>query len=449
MDHLPSFGKAISQVMLPTFKAYAPLLSQHAGSIKSTRRETFSYGPHPRQQLDVYTPSSSPPASSPSGEGGGGGGRSITTANPNSVFIFLYGGGFVNGAKILPNYPKEGQESLVYANLGHFFAENLALKTVIVDYRLISHGAKFPSGGHDLELAIDWVVDNLDLNHDRNHNHNHNHNSNSPREQHEHAPLDLYVMGNSAGGVHLATYLLAPDFAESRRRLLKPSLTPALAPTLGASSRSNTGSSSGTRAADGKPNTSTNASLKGVIFLSVPFHFDRALPERKNTLATYYGDHDDAVSTRSPLGLLRAAKRSKSPVGDGSGSSSTSSSTSGSGSGSAIIDDVNDLAANISVLVLKGSLDPEDEILRPITDFVDEWQGHAQEQENTEGKDVEVGLGRNTTATTTSSKLQLECLPGQHNHISPVLSLGTRIPAEEAWGRRVVDFVATTSTSRS
>ena len=68
--------------------------------------------------------------------------------------------------------------------------------------------------------------------------------------------------------------------------------------------------------------------------------------------------------------------------------------------------------------------------------------------ENTEGKDVEVGLGRNTTATTTSSKLQLECLPGQHNHISPVLSLGTRIPAEEAWGRRVVDFVATTSTSR-
>ncbi|KAK7892775.1 hypothetical protein LTR67_007012 [Exophiala xenobiotica] len=415
MDQLPPFGKAISQVILPTFKAYAPLLRQNSETIKSTRRETFPYGPHPRQQLDVYTPSRpslsspspSPSLSSPSSPPTSGTADSKTplpvTHNPNSVFIFLYGGGFVNGAKILPNYPEPGPgQGLVYANLGHFFAENLGIKTVIIDYRLISHGAKFPSGGQDLELAIEWVVDNL------------NSNSNSPTanddDDEEHAPpppLDLYIMGNSAGGVHLATYLLAADFSQSRRRLLSSSI----------------------RAADDNSSADLqskahHARLRGVIFLSVPFHFDHALPERKSTLAAYYGDdHDDDVRSKAPLGLLRASRES-----DGSRS-------------------IKPLLQDVSVLVLKGSLDPEDEILGPTADFVDEWLRQKKEKKETDDDDDDQS-GRNASTSDRSlspSNLEVEMMPGQHNHISPVLGLGTGIPDEEAWGRRVVDFVATTS----
>ncbi|KAJ9499211.1 hypothetical protein H2202_005368 [Exophiala xenobiotica] len=425
MDQLPPLGKAISQTILPTFKAYAPLLRQNSETIKSTRRETFPYGPHPRQHLDVYTPSRpslsspspSPSLSSPSSPPTSGTADWKTplpvTHNPNSVFIFLYGGGFVNGAKILPGYskPEPGQDGqdgqgLVYANLGHFFAENLGIKTVVIDYRLISHGAKFPSGGQDLELAIEWVVDNL----------NSNSNSNSPTandDDDEHAPpppppLDLYIMGNSAGGVHLATYLLAPDFAESRRRLLSSSI----------------------RAADDNSSAETRskahqARLKGVIFLSVPFHFDHALPERKPTLAAYYGDdNDDDVRSKAPLGLLRASRK-----GDGSRS-------------------IKPLFQDVSVLVLKGSLDPEDEILGPTADFVDEW---LRQKKGTEDNDDQSGRNASTSDRSLSlspSNLEVEMMPGQHNHISPVLSLGTGIPDEEAWGRRVVDFVATTSHAR-
>ncbi|KAK5452439.1 hypothetical protein LTS15_007505 [Exophiala xenobiotica] len=403
MDQLPPFGRAISQIILPTFKAYAPLLRQNSETIKSTRRETFPYGPHPRQHLDVYTPSRSsfssrspsPSLSSPSSPPNADKKTPLpVTHNPNSVFIFLYGGGFVNGAKILPDYPEPGSgQGLVYANLGHFFAENLGVKTVVIDYRLISHGAKFPSGGRDLELAIEWVVDNL----------NSNLNSGHGGDDDEHAPppppppLDLYIMGNSAGGVHLATYLLAPDFAESRRRLLSSSI------------RAADDSSAETRS------KAHQARLKGVIFLSVPFHFDRALPERKSTLATYYGDdHDDDVRSKAPLGLLRASRKSD----DGS---------------------IKPLQQDVSVLVLKGSLDPEDEILGPIADFADEWL--RQKKKGTDDDD------RSLSRSLSPSNLEVEMMPGQHNHISPVLSLGTGIPDEEAWGRRVVEFVATTSRS--
>nr|KAK5448871.1 hypothetical protein LTR18_001959 [Exophiala xenobiotica] len=426
MDQLPPLGKAISQIILPTFKAYSPLLRQNSETIKSTRRETFPYGPHPRQQLDVYTPSrpslSSPSPSpsllSPSSPPTSTADKKTplpVTHNPNSVFIFLYGGGFVNGAKILPNYPETGSgQGLVYANLGHFFAENLGIKTVVIDYRLISHGAKFPSGGQDLELAIEWIVDNL--------NSNSNSNSNSPTandDDDEHAPppppLDLYIMGNSAGGVHLATYLLAPDFAESRRRLLSSSI----------------------RAADNSSSTDIKskahqARLKGVIFLSVPFHFDHALPERKPTLAAYYGDdrdHDDDVRSKAPLGLLRASRESD-------------------GSRSIIIP----LLQDVSVLVLKGSLDPEDEILGPTADFVDEWLRQKKTNETEDNDDDQSGRNASTTSdrslSLSPSNLEVEMMLGQHNHISPVLSLGTGIPDEEAWGRRVVDFVATTSHAR-
>lgn len=319
MEELPPLGKAISKVVLPTYKIYEPLLLRQAHAIKSTPRESFSYGEHPRQKLDVYTPS-----------------NGATGRHGNSILIFLYGGGFVHGDKISPTFP----EGLVYANVGHFFAEKLGFKVVIPDYRLISHGAVFPSGGEDLELVIDWVIAHL------------NHDSSKP--------LDVYVMGNSAGGIHLSTYLFSPRFSASRQKI--------------------------------RPAGTSTVRLRGVVLLSVPFHFEQADPRRKGALQAYYGSE---VSTRSPLGLLKACKE------DGS------------------IDGLR----GIPIMVLNGSLDPDDEILIPMSDFITEC-----------------------CTSTLVDDLTVGMMEGQ-NHISPGLSLGTAITGEEAWGQQVIDFITAAGSS--
>ncbi|KAI1613938.1 Alpha/Beta hydrolase protein [Exophiala viscosa] len=314
MEHLAPLGTAIQDIVLPTHKIYAPLLLKQADKIRSTRRETFAYGQHPRQKLDVYTPSA--------------GVKSVT--GKSSVFIFLYGGGLVRGEKINTNY----LDGLVYANLGHYFAENLGFEVVIIDYRLITHGAKFPSGGEDLKLAIDWVLGHF------------------PK------PLDIYMMGNSAGGVHLSTYLFAPDFATSRRQILS---------------------------------ASSAGVLKGVILLSVPFHFEQAHADRRETLRAYFGDN---VRVRCPLGLLEASKQDRS---------------------------ISELQ-QVPVMVSNGTLDPEDEILVPRGDFIKEWKASGA----------------------VTPKLTVQMMEG-HNHLSPVLAVGTAVPAEEAWARQAIDFIIASS----
>lgn len=313
MEQLVPLGTAIQDIVLPTHKIYAPLLLKQADEIRSTHRETFSYGQHPRQKLDVYSPSA--------------GVRPVT--GNSSVLIFLYGGGLVRGDKINTNY----LDGLVYANLGHYFAENLGFKVVIIDYRLIMHGARFPSGGEDLSLAVDWVLDHFSK------------------------PLDLYIMGNSAGGVHLSTYLLAPDFATSRRRILQ----------------------------------TQTARLKGVILLSVPFHFEQAHADRSEMLQAYFGD---SVRERCPLGLLEASKKHGS-----------------------IIE-----LQHVPVMVSNGTLDPDDEILLPRDDFIKCWKA----------------------SDAVASNLTVQIMKG-HNHLSPVLSVGTGIPAEEVWAREVINFIIASS----
>lgn len=321
MDQLPSFGTTIAEVAPKTFAAYAPLLLQNEEAIKSTTRKTFSYGPHPRQALDVYYPSGSSDDQSRS-----------------PILIFLYGGGLVRGDKILPNYA----QGLAHANIGHFFATNYGYTTVIPDYRLISHGAKFPSGGEDVALVVDWISKNLAAD--------------------AHEPRDLFIMGNSAGGVHMSTYLFAPDFAESRASI--------------------------TRGAAG------GVVLRGVVMLSVPFHFREARPARAEVLKTYYGDK---IDEHCPLGLLLAL-----------------------GQRDQHQDRVTMPNVDFDVLVWNGTLDPEDEILTPKKDFLEAWERAASAQ--------------NWKALT------IAMTEGQ-NHISPAVSLGTYRKNEEAWGRLVGDWM--------
>ncbi|KAK5072597.1 hypothetical protein LTR51_005235 [Lithohypha guttulata] len=73
-------------------------------------------------------------------------------------------------------------------------------------------------------------------------------------------------MGNSAGGIHLSTYLFTPDFAVSRSKVMTS-------------------------------DSEASVVLRGVIFL-------QGDPSRDQVLQEYYGDE---VDSRAPQGLLKAA----------------------------------------------------------------------------------------------------------------------------------------------
>jgi alpha/beta hydrolase fold len=317
MDQLPALGTTIYETIAPTYKIYGTILQKQVAKIKSTPRKTFSFGPDPRQNLDVYYPSSPdrPLAKSP-------------------ILFFSYGGGLVNGSKISPLAENE----LVYANLGHFFAEKYGYIVVVSDYRLVPQ-ARFPSGGEDIALAIDWIRSNL------------------KELGGSEGTRDLFMMGNSAGGVHQSTYLFSPVFAESRRHVLSQDARSSLR-------------------------------LRAVVMLGVPFHFQAVEVSREDVLKTYYGDRR---AEDCPLGLWKSLAQT---------------------------DGISDSLPDIKFLLLTAPLDPKDEILLLNKDFVDAW---------------------NADGSSTTSNLQTGIIDG-HNHISPVLSLGTDDPREEAWGIQVADF---------
>lgn len=273
MDALPSLGTAIPDILLPTYRVYAPLLIRNADAIRSTTRSTHVYGPHSRHALDLYSPRSESPR----------------RLNKRSVLIFVYGGGLVRGNKNDPEFA----QGLSYANVGHFFSERMGVQVVIPDYRLLSHGATFPSGGEDIALVVEWVCTRL---------------------SHNGQKLDIILMGNSAGGLHLSTYLLASEL--SRRRNIF---------TL-----------------KGRP----SAELKAVILLSVPFAFEDAKGLRRKHLESYYGN--DLVR-HSPLALLKEGLK----------------------------EGLLDYLVNVSTVILTCSLDPEVEILEPTAAFVKVWQDSA------------------------------------------------------------------------
>lgn len=303
MDQLPSFGREISSVIEPTAKVFVPSIRRNASSILSTPRETFSYGAHTRQQLDVYSPKS----------------LTDSSGKPAPILIFTYGGGFIVGDKILPELP------LVHANIGYFFTER-GFVTIIPDYRLISHEVKFPSGGEDVAGVVEWV-----------------------KQHYADSPRDLFIMGDSSGGVHVTTFMLSPLFKDVRDSVA-------------------TGSNHGIQ-------------WRGAVILAAPFHYRLVMEQRSDSLQAYYGNR---VQEDCALGLLKAF-----PEAD---------------------------RGSPRVLVGYATLDPEDEIIKPNLDFIEEWRSTGRE-----GLDVKLLQG--------------------HNHVSPIFTIGTGKSDQEAWGHMVADWI--------
>ncbi|KAI1099291.1 alpha/beta-hydrolase [Jackrogersella minutella] len=234
MDKLRPLGRGVEDVLLQTFAAYAQFLIAKESEIRSTRRETYTYGPTDRHKLDVYYPDKAP----------------VEPFKAKPVLAFFYGGGFVSGNRVNDLFA----HSLVFANLGHFFASRYGVTVVVADYRLLSHGAKFPSGGEDVKLTVDWVANTL-----------------SKEEGYE--SIDLFLLGNSAGGIHVSTYLLAPDFKGSRD------------------------------AVTAEERTGAGVLLRGAILLGVPYHWGK---EDNIILRTYLGE--GKIRENSSLGILEKEK---------------------------------------------------------------------------------------------------------------------------------------------
>jgi triacylglycerol lipase len=146
-----------------TAALYVPLhpAGPHAG-VRILR--DAAYGPDPRQRLDVFAP-----------EAGG---------MPGRVLVFVHGGGFVGGGKRL------AVSDRFYDNIA-LWAVRQGMVGVNITYRL-APAHPYPAAQEDLAAALAWVARNI------------------PAQGGD--PSQIFVMGHSAGAVHIALYAAEPRF---------------------------------------------------------------------------------------------------------------------------------------------------------------------------------------------------------------------------------------------
>jgi acetyl esterase/lipase len=142
------------EVMNATIAALSPYqLPQQTGA--SVQRD-LSYGLDARQKFDWYRPP-------------------ITEPRASAVLVFVHGGGFVGGDK--QDVPP------LHDNIG-WWAASLGIEAVVLNYRRAPE-QKWPVGGQDVRRAIEVIAQTM-------------------REEGIISPR-LFVMGHSAGAVHVAT----------------------------------------------------------------------------------------------------------------------------------------------------------------------------------------------------------------------------------------------------
>ncbi|MCW5685764.1 MAG: alpha/beta hydrolase [Pseudolabrys sp.] len=138
---------------------YGPLVRAADNSATTVSRD-LPYGEDSRHRLDIFTPAG---------------------AESRPVLVFMHGGAFTRGSKSV--------DGAIYDNVPLWFARQ-GFVGVNIEYRL-APAARFPAGAQDLALAIQWIADNIG--------------------DHGGDPRKIILMGHSAGGCHVASYLLDPE----------------------------------------------------------------------------------------------------------------------------------------------------------------------------------------------------------------------------------------------
>lgn len=124
-----------------------------------------AYGPDPRNRLDVY------------GEGG----------ERRPVILFVHGGGFLVGDK--GGHTGGGESGWANAHVGRWAAAN-GMVGAVMNYRL-APAHMWPSGAEDVGLAVEWLRAN--------------------GAQHGGDPERIFLLGTSAGAVHVSAFLKARE----------------------------------------------------------------------------------------------------------------------------------------------------------------------------------------------------------------------------------------------
>jgi acetyl esterase/lipase len=168
---LDELGDAFNpDVIAENFKLFTPL-QQRAPFADVDVTRNSRYGGDERHRLDVFRPKV------------GGGSR--------PVLVFVHGGGFIGGDKTMPGAP-------FYDNVGAWAVRH-GLVGVNITYRLAPK-YPWPAGSEDLAAALGWIRGNI--------------------AAHGGDPARVYLMGQSAGGAHVAHFLAHDRFASPARQAL-------------------------------------------------------------------------------------------------------------------------------------------------------------------------------------------------------------------------------------
>jgi acetyl esterase/lipase len=165
----PVWGRDINSHRDLVIDAYSPLVAaaRDAGESFEAARE-LAYGSHERQRLDVFA-------------------SEETRRKGNAdVVLFVHGGAFLRGSKSF--------NGLIYDNVSRWFARQGCV-ALNVEYRL-APDAPYPAGADDVAAALDWALKHVG--------------------EFGGNPQRIFLVGHSAGGAHVATYLCDPVFSELR-----------------------------------------------------------------------------------------------------------------------------------------------------------------------------------------------------------------------------------------
>ena len=141
---------------------YAPLQEKEPYPDVRIERD-IKYGPADRNLLDVFMP------------------EAPSSGRP--VLMFVHGGAFVRGNKRIPGTP-------FYDNIMLWAVKN-GFVGVNMTYRLAPQST-WPAGAEDIASAVKWVSDNI--------------------ASRGGDPARIYLMGHSAGAIHVASYVSHPEF---------------------------------------------------------------------------------------------------------------------------------------------------------------------------------------------------------------------------------------------
>ncbi|GKZ74154.1 hypothetical protein AnigIFM60653_002023 [Aspergillus niger] len=155
------------------------------------------------------------------------------------VVLYVHGGGFFSGDK--------------------GWSEKRGFVTVLANHQLVPH-VVYPGGADDMQLAREWIFENI-----------------AKEKYGRGIPEKVVLLGHSSGGAHIAMNL----YAAGDKFLDNCHLHSLLTRDIGDPKR--------------KTNVPLSPPVAGVIYLSVPFWFDRRKPVRQRVIRHYWGSDDEEV----------------------------------------------------------------------------------------------------------------------------------------------------------